>query len=134
MNALTRFYQRGAADADRRIAKTLLPPATAETDRYLMSSMLVRGFDRFTRVLQSSTASSQAGSAISTAREAWRRSAWPERYQTIALVLIVATGVHVAAMLMGGQPFGWYRILVPALVTVFAALLLMASRTTHAQR
>ena len=132
MNALIKFYQRGADDADRRIARALSPRPLEAADRYLMSSALVRGFDRFTRVLQSTAVNSQAGGSVSAAHETWQRSAWPERYRTIGLVLIVAMSVHAAAMLMDASSPGWYRLIVPALVTLFAALLLVASRSTHA--
>lgn len=132
MNALIKFYQRGADDADRRIARALSPRPLEAADRYLMSSLLVRSFDRLTRVFQSTAARSQAGSAVSAAHGAWQQAAWAERYRTIGLVLIVSMAVHVAAMLMDAQPPGWYRLIVPALVTLFAALLLVASRSTHA--
>lgn len=134
MNALARFYQRGAEDADRRIAAILAAPPIGETDRYLLSSVVVRRFDRLTRVLRSLMSSSEAGRAASAAHSAWARADWPERYRAIGLVLIVAVGVHVAAMVMQGHQPGWFWLILPALASAFAIVVLMASRSTHSPK
>ena len=131
MSALTRFWQRGAEDADRRLAKIFSPPRTSAADRYLMSSSLVTGFDRFTRVLQASLEGSQTARAASAARAAWQGTDRRERYRTIAFVLIISVGVHFLATVLQGQPPDWFRAVVPLMIGAFAVLLLIASRSTH---
>ena len=64
MNALARFITFGARDADRRIAAILAARPVAAADRYLKSSVVVRSFDRFTRVLWSSMSNSTTGGAV----------------------------------------------------------------------
>jgi hypothetical protein len=130
MNRLVTFYQRGAEDADRRIAAILAAPPVGAADRYVMSSVVVRSFDRFTRVLRSLMSSSETGRAASSANNAWARAGWPERYRASGLVLIVAVGVHVTATVMAGRPPGWFWLIVPALTSAFAVILLLASRST----
>ncbi|MEX2269855.1 MAG: hypothetical protein WD690_00195 [Vicinamibacterales bacterium] len=134
MNALARFITFGAQDADRRMAAILAARPAAVADRYLMSSVVVRGFDRFTRVLRSVMSSSETGRVAFAAHNAWGRADWPERYRTIGLVLLLAVGVHVAATMMGAQRPGWFWLIVPALTSAFALLLLMASRSTHSPK
>ena len=132
MKAVIKFWQRGAEDADRRIAAILSAPPADVADRYLRSSIAVRSFDRVTTFLRTSLTNSQAGRGAFAAHEEWRRTDWPERYQTIALVLIIAVAVHVAAVVSLGQQPGWFWLIVPGLTFVFAVLLLIASRSTPA--
>ena len=134
MNALARFITFGARDADRRLAAILAARAVAVADRYLMSSVVVRSFDRFTRVLWSSMSNSTTGGAVFAAHHAWGNAGWPERYRTIGLVLIVAVGVHVAATVMQGPRPGWFWLIIPTLTFAFAFLLLMASRSPHSPK
>jgi len=103
-------------------------------DRHVMSSFVVRTFDRFTRMLWSLMSGSETVRAASAARDAWGRAGWSERYRTIGLVLIVAVSVHLAATLMQGQRPGWFWLIVPALTSAFACLLLMASGSTHSAK
>lgn len=130
MNRLVTFFQRGAEDADRRMAAILAAPSVGVADRYVMSSVVARSFDRCTRVLQSVTASSETAGAASAAHQAWTRAGWPERYRAIGVVLIVAVAVHVIVTVMHGQRPGWFWLIVPALTSAFAVLLLLASRST----
>ena len=134
MNALARFMRFGALDADRRIAAILAPRPGAVADRHVMSSVVVRTVDRFTRMLWSLMVGSETVRAASAARDAWGRAGWSERYRTIGLVLIVAVSVHLAATVMQGPRPGWFWLIVPALTSAFAFLLLMASRSTHSPR
>ena len=134
MNALSRFIRFGAQDADRRMAAILAARPVAVADRHLRSSVVVRTFDYFTRILRSLMASSETGRAASAARGAWGRAGWPERYRTIGLVLIAAVGVHVAATVMRGPRPGWFWLIVPTLTFAFAFLLVMASRSPHSPK
>jgi hypothetical protein len=129
MNALARFITFGARDADRRIAALFAARPVAVADRYLVSSVVVRSCDRFTRVLWSSMSNSTTGGAVVAAHQAWGRAGWRERYRTIGLVLIVAVGVHVAATVMQGPRPGWFWLIIPTLTFAFAFLLVMAARS-----
>ena len=131
MSALGKFYRRGVEDADRRVAAILAAPPIGGADRYLMSSVVLRSCDRLTQVLRSLVSSSKSGRAASAAHSAWARADWPERYRAIGLVLIVAVGVHVAAMLLRGDRPGWFWLILPALTASFAVIVLIASRLTH---
>jgi hypothetical protein len=133
MNALTRFIKFGALDANRRVAGILAPRPVGVADRHVKSSVVVRTFDRFTRMLWASICGSETGRAASAARDAWGRAGWSDRYRTIGLVLIVAASVHVAATIMQGPRPGWFWLIVPALTSGFAVLLLMAARSMHSK-
>jgi hypothetical protein len=134
VNGLIRFYRRGALDADRRIAAILAPPPIVGADRYLMSSFVVRSFDRVTRMLRSALLNSELAHAASVAQDAWSRLEWPGRYRAIARMLIVAVAFHLAATILQGERPGWFWLIVPALTFVFAVLLLIASRPTRSSR
>ena len=131
MNALIRFWQRGAQDADRRLAAVFSPQHTGAADRYLKSSSLIRGFDRFARVLQVSAASSRTARVALAARAAWDNTDWRERHRTIAFALMVAVGVHFLATALQAQPPDWFRSIVPMMTVTFAVLLLIGSRSPH---
>lgn len=133
MSALARFIKFGALDADRRVAAILAPRPVAVADRYVMSSVVVRTFDRFTRMLWSLLIGSETARAASAAHDAWGRAGWSERYRTIGLVLIVAVSAHLAATAMQGPRPGWFWLIVPVLTSAFALLLLMASRSTPSE-
>lgn len=130
MNALHRFITLGARDADNRVAAALAPRSFAATDRYLWSSMVVRFADRLTRRLQMLWSASVAGGTASAIHERWRHAGWMERYHTLGLVVIVAAAVHVSLAVAQGPRPGWFWLIVPALTSLFAMLLLMASRST----
>jgi hypothetical protein len=134
MNALARFITFGARDADRRIAAFFAARPVAVADRYLVSSVVVRSCDRFTRLLWSSMLNSTTGGLVVAANKAWGRAGWRERYRTIGLVLIVAVGVHVAATVMQGPRPGWFWLIVPMLTFAFAVLLVTASRSPHSSK
>jgi hypothetical protein len=134
INALTRFYRRGAEDADRRIAAFLSTPPIGVADRYLLSSAIGRRVYRRAGMLRSAWSSSETGRAASAAHDAWARAEWPERYRVIGLVLIVAVGVHVAATIMAGDRPGWFWLIIPALTAAYAVVVLMASRSTHSPK
>lgn len=130
MSGLGEFWRRGAEDADRRVAGFLAPGPFGAADRYLKSSVVVQRIDRLTRRLWSLASGSRAMRAASALRQAWARAGWRDRYQAIGLVLIVAVGVHLAAILLRGQESGWFWMIVPALAAIFALILLAASRAT----
>lgn len=131
MNLLVDFYQRGAEDADRRVAKALSPPRRiAAADRYVMSSVLVGSLDRLTHALHALVSNSRTARAAAAARNAWQHAGWRERYRTISLVLIVSVAVHLVGIAAHGRP-DWFRLIVPLLAGAFAVLLLVASRSTH---
>lgn len=129
MTGLARFWQRGAEDADRRVAAILAPPPLGNADRYLMSSALVRAADDvFTRV-HASMLHSQSARAATALRQLWLRADWSEKYRAIGLAFIIAVGVHIGATLSTGQRPVWFRLIVPALVAAFAGVVLIASLT-----
>lgn len=130
MNALLRFITLGARDADHRVAAALAPRSFAATDRYLLSSIVVRFADRLTRRIQKLWSASVAGGTAFAIHERWRHAAWMERYQTLGLIVVVAAAVHVALTVVQGPRPGWFWLIIPALTSAFAMLLLMASRST----
>jgi hypothetical protein len=134
INALFNFYRRGAEDADRRIAAILAAPPTAATDRYLMSSAVVRRFDRLTELLRSVMSNSQAARAAIAAHGAWARTDWVERHRALALMLIIAVLTHVAVTLLRGPRAGWFSWIIPALVAAFAVLVMIGSRPTQSPK
>jgi hypothetical protein len=131
MNAIARFLSLGLHDADRRVAAVLARPSLEPADRYLKGSAVVTTVDRVTRYLRSVMSSSETWRAASSLHDAWTRAEWPARYRTIGLMLLIAVGVHVAATVMRGPRPGWFWLIVPAMVSAFALILLMVSRSTR---
>ena len=130
MNGLIRFFSLGMQDADRRVAAALEPQPYDAADRYLRESRLVRAIDRTTRLLSESWSASEAGRISRSAIDAFTREPRLVRYQTAGTVLITAVTVHVVLTLVNGPRPGWFWTLIPAMVAVFAALLLAGSRAS----
>ena len=128
MKALTGFYRRGAEDADRRVAAALGPVATDAADRYLQTSRGVRAIDLATRHLRDGWLASETGRALSTAYGALAGAPTAVRHRTIASVLLIAVLSHLGLMLMQGPRPGWFWVVIPAMVAMFAALLLAGSK------
>ena len=143
MNALSRLWKYGAADADERVARMLAPRSHQEADRYLRSSAVVRFVDRLTVQLESWWKSSVTGQLASTISEQWfhptaqsprgggpgSREGQAERHRTIGLMLLIAAVTHITLSLIQGPSPGGYWLLIPGMVIVFALLLLAASRS-----
>ena len=127
-NGLARFFRHGAIDADARVAAALAPHNFSAADRYLWTSVVVDRFDRLTHRLRDWWLASEAGRAVLTVAEAWKREHWALRYQTLAIVLLAATAGHVVLTLIQGPRPGWFWLVVPGIVVLFAVLLLIASR------
>lgn len=130
MNGFTRFFSLGMQDADRRVAAALEPRPYDAADRYLRESRVVRAIDRATRLLSEWWSGSEVGRTSRSAMAAFLREPRLARYQTAAIVLITAVTVHVVLTLVNGPRPGWFWTLIPAMVAVFAALLLAGSRST----
>jgi hypothetical protein len=130
MNALARFISLGMQDADRRVAAALERPPLDPADRYLKTSAVVMAVDRMTRRLSDWWLPSKAGQALS-AMQRFAGEPSAARYQRIAFVLLTAAVVHVAVTLINGPRPGWFWMVIPAMATMFAALLLAGSRSSH---
>ncbi len=76
MNALTRLFRFGAADADQRLAAALAPRPADDVERYVQSSVVIRTADGWTRRLQAAWPVSQAGRALTSIADAWSRDGW----------------------------------------------------------
>jgi hypothetical protein len=134
MNALSRVWKHGAADADQRVARTLAPRSFQETDRYLGSSAVVRFLDGLTLKLESWWTLSVTGQAASAIGEQWLRESWVERHRVIGVVLLVAALTHVALTMLQGPRPGWFWMLIPGMVMAFAVVLLAGSRSAGPAR
>jgi hypothetical protein len=129
MNALSRLWKSGAADADERFARMLAPRSTDAADRYLQSSVVVRFLDRLTVRLASWWHASATAQTASTIGELWSREEWAEQYRVLGGVLLIAAITHITLTMIDGPRPGWFWTLLPGLVIAFALLLLAASRT-----
>jgi hypothetical protein len=129
VSAFRRFIVRGMEDADRRVEEALRPLPLDETDRYLGSSALIAAIDRFTQTLQRWWMASEASRILSTIRDEWYRHYIPARHRALAVLLITAAAVHVLLTLLQGRHDGWFWMVVPALTTLFALLLLAGTQT-----
>lgn len=134
MNALSRLWKSGAADADQRAARMLAPRSSDAADRYLRSSVVVRFLDRVTVRLESWWHASATAQAASIFGELWSREEWAERYRVIGSVLLIAAATHIALTMIQGPRPGWFWMLLPGMVIVFALVLLAGSRTAGATR
>jgi hypothetical protein len=145
MNALSRLWKSGAADADERVARTLAPRGFDEADRYLQSSALVLFLDRITRRLETWWRASATRHTASTVADLWShptaqsprgggpgsREAWAERYRVIGGVLATAAVTHITLTMIQGPRPGWFWLLIPSMIIAFALLLLASSRTAR---
>jgi hypothetical protein len=131
MNALARFYRRGTADADRRVAAALAPVRTDAIDRYLSNSRFVMAMDGATRRLRDWWLASATGRAASLRRDALLRAPLAVRYRTVAVVVLTAAIAHVSLMLIQGPRPGWFWIVIPAMAAAFALLVLAGSRSAR---
>ena len=132
MNGLTRFLFLGARDADARVAAFLAPRASGAVDRYVMSSFVIRTFDRGTRLLQDWARASIAVRHAQSIDTRWRQRNWVERCEAIALVLLTAVITHVVLTTLNGPPPGWFWLILPGLAAALAVVLLAGSRTPPA--
>lgn len=131
MNALVKFYQRGAEDADRRVAAALAPVRTDAADRYLSTSRFVMAIDGATTRLRDWWRTSATGRALSIGRDAFRRAPLTVRYRTVAVVVLTAVISHVSLMVMHGPRPGWFWIVIPVMAAAFALLLLAGSQSAR---
>ena len=131
MNAFRRFIVLGMDDADRRVAAALRAQPLDETDRYLRSSVLMSTIDRLTRILQRWWRASEAARILWAVREASSLRKTPARDRAVAWLLIIAAATHVILMLAEGRPQGWFWIVLPAMTSLFAALLLAGTRSAR---
>ena len=131
MNAFKMFFSLGAADADRRVAAALTSAPLEPADRYLKASEFVMAIDLATKRLCDWWFASQACRMLSAARETLLRETPAVRSKAIACVLLSAVAVHVTLTLAQGLRPGWFWIVVPALTTLFAVLLLAGSRSSQ---
>jgi len=129
VNALRRFLVTGMEDADRRLASTLRPQPLDAADRYLRGSALISAVDRLTRILQRWWHASAAQRLLAAARQEWSRQASPSRHRALAVLLLTAVASHVFLMVFEGRYQGWFWLVVPAMTTVLAFLLLAGSRS-----
>jgi hypothetical protein len=129
MNALTRLFTFGAADADRRVAAFLQPRDHSGAERYLLSSVSLGAFDRATQRLAAWWLDAEAGRAAIVLAGAWSRESQSSRNRRLGIVFLVAVAVHVTLMLWQGPPPGWFWLLIPALAASVAVLLLLAARS-----
>ena len=129
MKSITRFFSLGMQDADRRVAAALRPLPLDETDRYLGSSVVIAAVDRLTRILQRWWLASGSRRILSTTLEAWSRHDAPARYRAGAMLLVTAAATHVLLTLLQGRHEGWFWMVVPAMTTLFALLLLAGTQT-----
>lgn len=134
MNALSRLWKYGAADADQRVARILAPRSFQGTDRYLQSSAVLRFLDRTTVQLESWWKMSATGQAVSAIGAEWSRASWVERYRAIGTVLLVAALTHIVLSVMQGPRPGWFWMVIPGMVIGFAVLLLAGSRSAGRTR
>lgn len=131
MNSLLRFLSLGMQDADRRVSATLTPHSLDGADRYLKQGAIISRVDRLFERLHEWWAASETGRLVGTAAATFERDNWPQRYQAIAIVLIVAVVTHLLLTLLQGMPPGWFWMIIPAVVLVFASTLLAASSSSH---
>lgn len=131
MNAFVRFISLGLQDADRRIAAVLSPPRLDETDRYLRESRVVSAIDRVTVRLHDWWTASAASRVSRNLSRGFAGRTQADRYQSIAVAVFTAVGVHVALMLAQGPGVGWFRMLIPSIAAAFALLLAAYSRVAR---
>ena len=132
MNALRRFLSPGMQDADRRVAAWLTPPSTRATDQYLWSRALVMGMARLARQLQDWLKASRAQHLWQVVRSEFEHDGWNDRYQSVAMLTLVAVAVHVSMTVAQGPRPGWFWLVIPAMAAVFALLALVG--TVRAER
>jgi len=128
MNALKRFYLRGAELADRRVAAALARPSLDAVDQYLKSSVVVTALDRMTIHLQDWWQASEAKQLASTIGDRLEREPAATRRQRLASTILIAVSVYLGLTLLQGGSSGWFWMIIPALAALFAAVLLAASR------
>lgn len=133
MNALTRFFVIGMQDADRRVAAALTPPSNDPADRYIRQSAIVRTIDAVTVRLHDAWTASTAGRSARDLVTAFASRDRTARYRTIALIVLVSVLTHVVLTLAQGPRPGWFWLVLPALASAFAVIVLMASRSTHSE-
>lgn len=131
MNAWVRFYRRGAADADRRVAAALAPVRTAAADRYVRSSRFVTTIDVATMRLRDWWLASATGRALSVGRDGLLRAPLAVRYRTLAVVVLTAVISHVSLMVMHGPRPGWFWTVIPAMAAALGLLLLAGSQSAR---
>lgn len=131
MNAFKKFYSLGAEDADRRVAAALVSAPLEPADRYLKAGEFVTAIDLATKRLRDWWCASEACRMLLAARGTFLREAPAVRSQAIASVLLSAVVVHVTLTLAQGLRPGWFWMVVPALTTLFAVVLLAGSRSSQ---
>jgi len=129
MNAFSKFWSLGAEDADRRVASALAPAPIEPADRYLRTSVVVIAFDRATLRLSEWWRGSEAAKASSAILERFMDDAPAVRDRSIGVVLLTAVIVHVMLTLLQGPRPGFFWMVIPGLVALFAVLLLAGSRS-----
>jgi hypothetical protein len=133
VRALKRFFAIGFADADAKVGRLLAPRSFSAADRYLSTSAVVRRFDAAARGLRDWwRASATAGTMLALADE-WQRQDRAVQYQAVAVALLSAAGVHVLLTVINGPRPGWFWLIVPALASTLAVMILAGSRTRTPQ-
>lgn len=134
MNSLIRFFARGAADADARVARALAPRPLAEANRYLHDSRAAQFLDSATLLLESWWHASAIARAANEQAGEWHRQHPASRYAALGAAMLIAVATHLVLMVLQGPHPGWYWLLLPAIAAVFGALLLAASRSVNSTR
>jgi hypothetical protein len=129
MSALKRFWSAGARDADRRLAAVIAPQPFEPADRYLRRSTIVAAVDRATVALERWWQASRTGQSSVWFADRVRRTPRRERWQAIAIVLVVAVAVHVTLMMIQGPRPGWFWLIVPAMAALFGLLVIAGARS-----
>jgi hypothetical protein len=133
MNALARFIKFGAEDADRRLAAALAPVRDDAADRYLKTSRLVTALDRATGLLRDWWLASAAARVKAAAHASITSLSFSTRYQLLAYVLLIAVLSHVSLMLLQGPRPGWYWMVIPAMTSALAVLLLAGAESSRSE-
>jgi hypothetical protein len=128
VNELKRFYTLGAESADRRVAAALTPPPLEAADRYLRASKLVTAIDGMTLRLRDWRLSREATHWSAIAGR-FAHAPLAVRRKSIALLLLVAVVVHISLVSTQGAHIGGFWLTIPAMVALFAVVLLAASRS-----
>lgn len=94
----------------------------ARLQRVLTGSATVAMVDRVRLAVRSAIAHSRSSAWLRQRRDTWIAAPWPRRRLMSGIVLLVAAGVHVALMLVAGDPAGSFWLIVPALAACIGAL------------
>lgn len=129
MNALTRFFAIGFAEADARWQAVMGPRSFEGVDGYLSASRIVRMFDAATQRLRDWSRASQTGTLLRTWYGQWQEQGWASTYRSIAIGILAAVTIHVVLTVATGPRPGWYWTIIPGLAAVLAVVVLSGSRS-----